>query len=145
VIDLASIALCPAVDFPMSARWIQVLKAVLGLTAVMLLTGCALNPFHRGQESVITVQGAIVGVPRDAACELSVLTTNGKRVETLHIVPTFDRSVTLAPRARRAFEVSCAGYPGKFKSRAYKSSGWTEVDLGTIFLTATGTDVALRR
>ena len=82
----------------MSARWTQIVKAVLGLTAIILMTGCALNPFQRGQESVITVQGAIIGVPRDASCELNVVTTDGKRVETLHIVPTFDRSVTLAPR-----------------------------------------------
>ena len=129
----------------MSARSKQVLKAVLGLTTIILMTGCALNPFHRGQESVITVQGAIVGVPRDASCELSVMTTNGKTVETLQIVPKFDRSVTLAPRARRAFEISCAGYPGKFRSRAYKGNGWSEVDLGTIFLTATGQEASLRR
>ncbi len=126
-----------------SASWAA--AAVLGVATVIASPGCALNPFHRGQDSVITVQGAIVGVRRDASCELKLVTTGGKVVETLRIVPTFDRSVTLAPRARRAFEISCDGYPGKFRSRAYKGDGWSEVDLGTIFLTATGQEASLRR
>jgi hypothetical protein len=118
---------------------------VLALSGI-LVAGCGPLHFHRSPDSVINVQGSVFAVSPQARCELKLLSPNGRTIETFAITPVFDRSVVIAPaHAKRVFEVSCAGQRGTFRSRAYKSNGLLEIDLGTIFLTSVGDDLRARR
>lgn len=122
-------------------------SATLVIVAVVASAGCgSLNFLRRGPDGILNVQGAIVGLPLGAACELKLLDTRGRTVASHEIAAAFDRSVVVAPgRATRVFEISCAGQQGTFRSRGYKSHGWTQVDLGIIVLTSQGTDVNFPR
>ena len=121
------------------------------LLAVMLVafgaSGCgSLNFLTRRGDGVINVQGEVLGLPSDAPCDLKLLTSNGRTVGSLRISPVFDKSVVVAPAgAKRRFEISCAGYAGSFRSRAYKSRDFAQVDLGTIMLSAQGDTQFSRR
>jgi hypothetical protein len=117
------------------------------LVAAVATTSCGPFSFlHRRSDGVINVHGAIAGLPSGASCDLKLLSTNGKTVESLRIAAVFDRSVVVAPAgARRRFEISCAGHPGTFRSRPYKSQDWTQIDLGTIVLTSQGEMTLPRR
>jgi hypothetical protein len=114
--------------------------ASVAFVAAVAAAGCgSLNFLHRPADGVINVQGAVAGLPSGASCDLKLLRSNGRMVESLRIGPVFDRSIVVAPAgARRRFEISCEGHPGTFRSRSYKSHDWTQIDLGTVVLTPQG-------
>jgi len=121
--------------------------AAVVLVAAVATTACGPFSFlHRRSDGVINVHGAVAGLPSGSSCDLKLLSTNGKTIESLRIAAVFDRSVVVAPAgARRRFEISCEGHPGTFRSRPYKSHDWTQVDLGMIVLTSQGQTTLSRR